>query len=78
MAEHIHAAINADIDARYVNLVEYLSIPVDDLPGLAADIHRTVLRLVVHGTPCADVDAAIIDCLRGTAPRAADTVTGHG
>lgn len=45
---------------------------LDDIPGLAAAIHATVLDLVVHGSSGPDVDTAILDCLRGTTPRAGD------
>lgn len=46
----------------------HVAWPVDDLPRLAHIIHRTVLDLVVRGAAPHDVDATIVDLLRGTTP----------
>lgn len=73
-----HDDINDDYYPVRTAVPTHVAWSLDDLPRLAADIHRTVLALVVHGAACADVDAAIVDCLRGTTPDSAgDTVTGH-
>ncbi len=74
MAEHLHID-RCDCCYHTVNATDratHVAWHVDDLPGLAADIHRTVADLLLHGPGGDAIDAAILDRLRGTTARAAD------
>lgn len=47
---------------------------LDDLPELAHAAHILAVLGAIHGTPGADIDAAILDRLRGTTTSPADGV----
>ena len=47
---------------------------LDDLPDLAHDVHVIAVIGAIHGTPGADIDAAIVDRLRSATAGPADDV----